>query len=327
MYMERLHWSKNFSMVTEVSIAGDFLYDAITHLNATENLDNISGVFRFLYNASVGIERLQKALIIITECESEEHLIEFVESITTHSLTSLHQRIEKQRKIGFNSAQIGFLHLLTSFYKNHRYNRFALPNKLNAERDALKKFLKEQGKLTAKDTPFLATYFDEDSKKFLTNLIGVIAQKYYDNLQDVCRQKNLYSYELQWDSPAAKIFRFDSKLSAQIADEKTALKELILFLAHITVKKGGFPRYLRTHKPLNLERASIPEHLHDIINGVIPQSLIDEVATIYEDRFDTNQKRKKRAEIIDPIGNPYVDWDFRRPLCRLRFRRRDKEEG
>ena len=54
-----LFW-KNFNLGTELQISGSFIYNALYHLDKMKNFRYEEDCFEFLYNISVGIERLQK---------------------------------------------------------------------------------------------------------------------------------------------------------------------------------------------------------------------------------------------------------------------------
>lgn len=56
---------KNFNMVNELNIAGEFIYDGIDALNRMNTIDEIPLLFSFLYHVSVGIERIQKIILVL----------------------------------------------------------------------------------------------------------------------------------------------------------------------------------------------------------------------------------------------------------------------
>ena len=56
---------KNFNMVNELNIAGEFIYDGIDALNRMNTIDEIPLLFSFLYHISVGIERIQKIILVL----------------------------------------------------------------------------------------------------------------------------------------------------------------------------------------------------------------------------------------------------------------------
>ena len=50
---------KNFNMVKELDIAGEFIYNGITELNGMDVIRDNASTFFTLYTISVGLERLQ----------------------------------------------------------------------------------------------------------------------------------------------------------------------------------------------------------------------------------------------------------------------------
>lgn len=59
--------NKNFNMVTELDVSGTFIYEGIKQFNRIEVFLIESEIFYFLYNISVGIERLQNILLVLLE--------------------------------------------------------------------------------------------------------------------------------------------------------------------------------------------------------------------------------------------------------------------
>ena len=74
---------KNFNMVTELDIAGEFIYDGIHRLNQMRAVNEDAGLFSFLYHTAVGIERLQKIVIVLFEEVNQEEYEEFEKSLKT----------------------------------------------------------------------------------------------------------------------------------------------------------------------------------------------------------------------------------------------------
>lgn len=65
--MNQLWAYKNFNMGHELDISGEFIYDGIEALNEMICIEESSPLFSFLYHTSVGIERLQKIIIVLFE--------------------------------------------------------------------------------------------------------------------------------------------------------------------------------------------------------------------------------------------------------------------
>jgi hypothetical protein len=80
---------KNWRMGTELQISGSFIYNAILCLDQMETFYYEEECFEFLYNTSVGIERLLKICIILTEHDKINNQEEFEQSLITHNSTEL----------------------------------------------------------------------------------------------------------------------------------------------------------------------------------------------------------------------------------------------
>lgn len=64
-------------MVTEIDIAGTFIYRGIREFNNLDSFYNAGEIFHVLYPLSVGIERLQKVLLVLLEEIRPEQAHEF----------------------------------------------------------------------------------------------------------------------------------------------------------------------------------------------------------------------------------------------------------
>lgn len=109
---------KNFKMGTEIDVSGTFIYNGMKELEQMDTFNYESEVFSFLYHIAVGIERLQKVLIVILEEINANNTLAFEESLITHSHQELHDRIKRKCAITFHSRENGFLQVLSEFIKN-----------------------------------------------------------------------------------------------------------------------------------------------------------------------------------------------------------------
>lgn len=302
---------KNFNMVTELDIAGEFIYDGIHTLNQMSAVNEESSLFSFLYHTAVGIERLQKIIIVLFEVVKPEQQEEFEKSLITHSHTSLHERIKKLTKIDFNARENRFLHMLTSFYNSARYDRFNLNSQFAKEQLLFSNYLIEH--IGADKIKFDFFYskvilLTPQIKEILGRIIGTISKKYYELVREGCRKAGTFTYELRANSKAEKVFRSTYKknsLQEQKVTEKIALKELLVCL-RASKELSPLLHYIDSIEPLEFDLALLNEYIREIADGTIPQALVDEVETLYE----VNHYYQKRRETIDAIGNPDVDFDF-----------------
>ncbi|WP_143317743.1 hypothetical protein [Clostridium sp. HBUAS56017] len=300
---------KNFNMGAEIDIAGTFIYNGIKELDSIESFHYGSEVFTFLYPISVGIERLQKSLIVLVENISEDEIEDFERSLITHSHQGLHDRIKKHIDIKFNSRQNGFLQILNNFYKNCRYERFNIKGQYDSEKVILIDYIKAN----LSDDKIERDIFGNEinttkTKELLGRVIGSIARTYYENIYEFASRENLYTYELRSGSKASKIFLSQvskNSLQEQIINEQISLKEFLVFLIN-TKSKNSFYKFIKEIQPLNLDIALANSYLESICKGNIPSDLVDEVEFWYEECSYS----KDRVEMIDCIGNTMMDFEF-----------------
>ena len=100
-------------------------------------------VFGFLYNISVGIERLEKVLIIVSNKNIEEQKI--LQKIQTHDHLKLLKEIKRNHTLNLEDAHEKFLHLLSNFYKEIRYDKLEPGGNLYKSKEALIDYMEEVG--------------------------------------------------------------------------------------------------------------------------------------------------------------------------------------
>ena len=102
LFPDKLWNYKNFNMVTELDIAGEFIYDGVHMLNQMEVINQDSMLFSFLYHVSVVIERLQKIVLVLWEKVELDTHEEFEKSLITHSHIALNERICRNANLKMN---------------------------------------------------------------------------------------------------------------------------------------------------------------------------------------------------------------------------------
>lgn len=310
--MKEEQYYKNYSMCTELDIAGEFIYDGISAINQAHTIKDTSMVFSFLYHTAVGIERLQKIILVLMEkidFNNEEQTKNFEKSLITHSHQDLNTRICNNTDLKLTSRENYFLQLLTNFYKDFRYNRFNIKLNFENEQKLIFDFIEKIAKkpLTYNMIDDTILMISEDIKELFGRTIGSISQKYYSLIKDLCFESNIYSYEIRSNSKAEKVFYLNNKknsLQSKKIDEKLSLKELIVFVRNAKQSRLLL-KYIDNIEPLDFDVALINDYIEELSNGIIPQALIDEVETLYEE-FGYG---KDRIEDIDAIGNSYVQFD------------------
>lgn len=304
---------KNFNMGTELDIAGDFIYDGINKMEQMIDLENISEIFSFLYHISVGIERLQKVLIVLIENITPSRIDEFEKSLITHSHQTLNKRItiHSSTNISFTPMENSFLQILDNFYKKCRYNRFNVFGDLNQEKEILKEFVVNKLNQPYENIPFNQNYVSmtEKVKEQFGRIIGSISKKYYHEINENARKQNIYTYELKAFSKAESVFlaSYEKKsLHEMKTKEKIAIKELLIYLMTSDFLNDYLP-YLKEVTPLEFDPALISEYLSDIIDKNKFQNLVSEVYGLYDLDVDNP---KERMELVQLLGNPNVYYNY-----------------
>ncbi|MDA8227410.1 MAG: hypothetical protein M0T74_06840 [Desulfitobacterium hafniense] len=303
--MNKVTYFKNFAMGTEIDIAGTFIHHGIREFNRLKSFHYESEIFHVLYPISVGIERLQKALIVLLEDIPLDQIELFEKSLITHSHQELHVRILESCDIKFNSHQYRFLQVITNFYNTCRYERFNISNDYAKERDLLTDFLCTSLEIDINTSNLFPTYNDDRIKDFFGRVVGSISRKYYEQITEQSFKQNIYTYELRSESPASKIFLPEFKrdsLQEQYINEQISLKEFIVFLMNTKATSDCY-EFIKSIEPLNIEIAFVQEYLASICEGEVPQSLINEVEVLYEEDVEDI---KERINIINVIGNEHI---------------------
>jgi len=311
LFPDKLWNYKNFNMGTELDIAGDFIYDGIHTLNQMDVINQDSMLFSFLYHVSVGLERLQKIVLVLFEDFNLENYEEFEKSLITHSHAELSERIYKNTQLKLNSRENEFLQLLSTFYKSARYHRFNLKSQYSKERRMIADFIVKHIPADKVQYHFLSNeiLISENVKKLFGKVIGSISKKYYKLIRDGCTRNRTYTYELRNGSKAQKIFlsgHRNNSLQEQKITEMIVLKELLVYLRN-TKDNNSFIRFMEDIPPLDLEVACLNDNINELSKGVISQSLIDEVEHLYEE----NSYSVERMEMVDAIGNPNILFEYK----------------
>ncbi|WP_339280267.1 hypothetical protein [Lysinibacillus sp. FSL P2-0066] len=302
-----LHY-KNFKMGTEIEIAGTFIYNGMKELEQIDLFDIESEMFMLLYNLAVGIERLQKVVIVLSE--NIEDITIFEDSLKSHNHQNLHNRILRNGiAIRLSTRENAFLQLLSIFYDKHRYGRFHVSTELKAEKLELSSYIRQSFKGNYEEDFFSGSIRNnEELKDFFGRVIGSISKKYYLEIDRLARMQSIYTYEVRYGSKAEKVFLQEfrkNSLQEQNINEKIAAKELIVYLMK-TKDKNPFIRYINDIEPLDFDIAMANDYLEQVIAGTISQDLVSTV----EYEYLENDYSVERVRQMDVIGNSNVHFDF-----------------
>lgn len=221
-------------MANELDVAGEFIYAAIDIFNKMNNFDQVGDNF-FLYHLAVGIERVQKILLVIINDVERDEIEDFLEKIKSHNHIMLHGKIKEKVNISFSKEQNDLLNLLSEFYNAERYARFNFFSYNFKDRDLLTEYVQKYCKNISFDYSLCKKIplNTDEVKEFFGRVIGRLCQKYYKLIEEESRNRNIYCYELRYNSAAERVFcgnEDKGSYQKKIDKEKRAIKELLLYL-------------------------------------------------------------------------------------------------
>lgn len=289
---------KNFRLGTELSISGNFIYNGLYSFDQMPHFYYEDEAFEFLYNVSVGIERLQKICIILLEHSDEINQKEFEESLISHNHDDLHSRIEKHKNFNLGKPHKKLLTLLTKFYKSSRYEMYQMQSvfKPNQGKLELIKFLEESLDLEISTDMLGCTSNEPRIKKFIGKVVGKFCEEYYKIVVDECSRLRIFTYEIPYESKAFKIFM--SK-KYDFHDEKIIQKEILKHIIQSDLPKS-FMNHLESEPPLNLEFYDINYYLQYLFSFHKEYTIKGEIEELYTDVKNV----KERFEHLEPIAHP-----------------------
>jgi len=294
---------KNFRLGTEVRLAGNFIYNGIFSFDQMEHFVFEEEVFEFLYNIAVGIERLQKTVLILIEEEGNINKEEFEKSLITHSHIDLQDRINQKKEINLGKVHNKFLNLLTNFYISIRYERYLMSSVYSPNNDQKKfiEFLEEELNIKISIEMLGCTSNNRKIKKFIGKVIGKIVNNLYSIIKEECYKQRIFTYEVGITSKAFKIFisrKFDFE------DEKLIQKEVLL---HLLQNKGNntFQEYIGELEALELENYNINFYVNYLLDFHKKTFVPSEVEYHYDERNDA----KKRINHLQILGDSDVQID------------------
>lgn len=308
--MNKLDYFRNFNIGSEINLAGSFAYNALSIINAAQDIYQSDQIFLFLYNAAVSVERMQKCVLFMYGDYEESGIDQFAKIIKNHGHQKLQAKIIEYTGSKLPSDQNALLLLLQDYYEKGRYSNLSANNRYDYKSE-FEDYVKTcyGGSMIERHFSREDTFVTEQAKEHIGRTLGKLLYSYFELVRKKAYELNLYTYELRNGSPAQKVFlnHFPKRSLQAVNDsERNSLAELIVFISNST-ETTGFLNFIRSIQPLDLDPHMIQEYLVDIMNRQIPQSLVDEVASIYEDMAP--KEVQERKEYLSVIGATHVYFD------------------
>ena len=296
--MEKEWYWKSFVLNQEFHIAGGFIYDGLRIFDQMR-VFNEDHSFGFLYNISIGIERLEKILI----CISNKNFFEIEKKIKTHNHLELLSLIEKDHNLKFEGIHKKFIELLSNFYFNIRYDKFEFEKSdVFKAKDIVMKYIKDVLNIKIHELDFLNTEFNDDYiKKRIGKMIGKITNDLHEKISmgHTVDGHYIHPTETHSQTKACKIFL---EKSYDFLREKKLMKEIIIFLLS-NKKENKLIDYIKGIEPLEFDPVEVEEYIkhpnYDLEQE--KRQLIDTMDLLYEEMSEKD--KKERLEKLSLIEN------------------------
>jgi hypothetical protein len=290
---------KNFRLGSELQISGSFIYNGLFTLENMETFHYEEECFEFLYNISIGIERLEKVAIILIEHNGSIPQEEFERSLITHHHVDLINRIKKNRNLDLGKQHVKFLEILTNFYNSTRYDRFNLSSVYRPPQDQqrLIRFVSEELNVEIKTGLPFSTPVSDRIKKFVGKIIGKIATQLFDIIEKEAVRIHTFTYEMPYESKAYKIFmirEFD------FFKEKLMQREAMLYMLK-KMPNDELKKFIDCIESLDFNNFHSNEYLKCIMNFQGHRMVIDEMEYLYEE----NKIDPKRIPGVMLLGSSF----------------------
>ena len=299
---------KNFDLNKELATASAFLSDGLAKIDRIKSLSDTANVFMALYCISVGIERLEKVILILTHEDLGNGYKKFEKSIKKHYHAAFMDLIYgKLPSFRLHEDEYAFLTLLSDFYGASRYDRMNMTSEHDMETMLLVQYLEEfcpKGITRGTSGGFVINC---EAISYLHDTTRSVASLLYRQIEHSSASNGTFTYEVDWTSDSSGVLAPDTYLDKENTVRMSngiAFKELLIYLRN-TKDRNAFLRFMDSFNPLLLDPGLVNDYISDAVSGSF-SALFDEVSQCYADLEDG----KERAEMISCIGNPHCLFDI-----------------
>ncbi|EPD1676882.1 hypothetical protein ACR6LM_001439 [Enterococcus faecalis] len=274
----------------EMRNVGEFLFIGCEALYNTGEAILDYEIFNIFYNISVGIERIQKIILLLDENKIENNQKKF---LTQHNLEILKSMIAEIHNVNFSKKENKIFNLLTDFYRNGRYNYIDENfTDFNWSIKKLDAYLKSE-KLPPLNRFFTQYSFSIDSKKSIITSLSIILSTYIKLLKKVSDENNLYVLETQSNFKLS-IFYYGSLNKKGIFNyfemADIAKNEIYYFFLKDSLETID-EDILTFFPPLEFDSALIPDFLSEKTLFKVKWDMIDTVEACYYDLYEDDIKK------------------------------------
>lgn len=266
----------SFKLGDELRVASEFLDRGIKDLREYKRELHNHELFYVLYHFSVGIERLQKVLILLSYEDTKQ-----LHEIKHHNHKILQHKINQKTSLKFNKTENDTINILSLFYKNYRYDTIEDNEQLFGTVDLM------QNHNYIKDGTF-------KKEKFIKSLIKIIL-RYLDKIKMYERKSNYYTTETEASSSLAR-FSFSEDVSEVLKNyqyEDLAKIEILYYLINLKNNNSDFNNVA----PIPLDEGMIKDYVDELINLKSSYSFVKELGAELESSFYKEEMCLKDDEI------------------------------
>jgi hypothetical protein len=298
--MNNSEFWKNFNLGIELQISGNFIYSGLLKFDEMNSFYHQEDIFEFLYNISVGIERLLKINVILIEHYESIDQDVFLKSIKNHNHQQLIERISIKHSLQLTKAQNEFIRLLNNFYNKTRYDRFTNHEPMNydKERQSLIDFIEKYLNVKITNNFLNITPNDIIYKRFIGDVIKGIVSKQYKILKKEAHRLNIFTYEVRTYSKAYKIFLLNE---FTFENETRIQKELFIRFINKT-SKSKLINFIKEIDPLEFENYNDSLYVKCLFDKLEAIKLADELELLDESIANINE----RIELLNIIDDENV---------------------
>ncbi len=301
--MRKDEYWKNFNLGTELDIAGRFLYNGLQVFHEMEDFSDEEDAFEFLYFIAVGVERLLKIAVILTEHDQSIDQNKFEEGLITHSHQNLIDRLKCRHELKLHRVHNDLIAILSRFYKSHRYGRYSLKS-VSAparERDDLISFLEKHLSIKIEISEwFKITRNESKYKKFIGKTLSKIVIPVFNIIGSEAFRLNLYTNEIKHGSKAWKIFY---NKSFDFENEDILHIELITYFLSANANGPNSNFIKKWMDPLPFDPALEAEYLQALRFERAKIIILDEM----EEHYGSVENFKERKGMIEVASTSNLD--------------------
>ena len=297
-------WWKNFGLGQEIDIGGAYIYDGIMRLHKLQSLQHSVDIFQVLYDLSIGIERIAKVAIILLEHRDDASVEDLEESLITHNTQKLIDRINDHSELGLSNLHREFLHLVSKFYKTHRYDRYTRASvpEISKEKEAFLGFFgKHLGIDVGETNEFQGIKNTDQIRRFVGKVVKRITDAVFSVIKSKTSELNIYTHELRGDSKAIRVF-YGKRLD--FIYEEIKRKEILLFLINPS-SNGRHISLLREFGSLQLDPGMTGSYIKALFDDNELRYVEGEIEELYSEISDVND----RLGFLGIIDSEYLAYD------------------